>query len=51
MKKINVLLLPGDGVGPEVMQEAIKVINIFNDNNLSEISYDYADIGLSLIHI
>ena len=30
MKKTNVLLLPGDGVGPEIMQEAIKIIDIFN---------------------
>ena len=45
MKKNNVLLLPGDGVGPEIMQEAIKIIDIFNSKNMSEIVYDYADIG------
>ena len=45
MKKTNVLLLPGDGVGPEIMQEAIKIIDIFNSKNMSEIVYDYADIG------
>ena len=31
MSKTNILLLPGDGVGPEIMQEATKVINLLND--------------------
>ncbi|MDG2159272.1 MAG: 3-isopropylmalate dehydrogenase [Gammaproteobacteria bacterium] len=45
MTKRNILLLPGDGVGPEIMAEAIKVIDIFNEVNLCDVSYDYADIG------
>jgi 3-isopropylmalate dehydrogenase len=45
MTKKNILLLPGDGVGPEIMSEAIKVIDVLNQANLSDISYDYADIG------
>ena len=45
MTKKNILLLPGDGVGPEIMLEAIKVIDVLNETNLSDISYDYADIG------
>ena len=30
-KKKNILVLPGDGIGPEVCNEAIKVINHLND--------------------
>ena len=45
MKQINVLLLPGDGVGPEIMHEATRVIETLNDYGLCNISHDYADIG------
>ena len=43
--KNNILLLPGDGVGPEVMTEAVKVIDLLNKIKLCDITYDYADIG------
>ena len=44
----KILILPGDGIGPEVMKEVDRVINWFNKEvNLSaEIEYE-----LSLIHI
>lgn len=29
-KTFNILVLPGDGIGPEVMAEAIKVLQVFN---------------------
>jgi 3-isopropylmalate dehydrogenase len=29
-KTYNILLLPGDGIGPEVMAEAVKVLNVFS---------------------
>ena len=45
MSKTNILLLPGDGVGPEIMQEATKVINLLNDLELCDITYNSADIG------
>tara|TARA_B100001564_G_scaffold153467_1_gene128861 strand:- start:184 stop:1266 length:1083 start_codon:yes stop_codon:yes gene_type:complete len=45
MSKTNLLLLPGDGVGPEIMDEAIKVIEFLNNVGLSDISFDSADIG------
>ena len=52
MNKTNLLLLPGDGVGPEIMTEATKVIDALNSSGLCNISIDYGDIGgLSLIHI
>ena len=34
MTKKNILLLPGDGVGPEIMSEAIKVIDVFNTKQI-----------------
>ena len=45
MNKTNLLLLPGDGVGPEIMTEATKVIDALNSAGLCNISIDYADIG------
>ena len=30
IKKRKILLLPGDGIGPEVMTEVEKIINWFN---------------------
>lgn len=32
-KQRKILLLPGDGVGPEVVGETKKVINWFNEKN------------------
>ncbi len=43
MKKIA--LLPGDGIGPEVMAEAIKVLNKIEEKFSIELSYENADVG------
>lgn len=43
MKKIAVL--PGDGIGPEVMQEAIKVLNAVRAKYDFEFTYQEADVG------
>ncbi|TKB26626.1 3-isopropylmalate dehydrogenase [Desulfopila sp. IMCC35006] len=43
MKKIAVLA--GDGIGPEVMQEAVKVLDVAQKKFTFELSYDYADVG------
>jgi 3-isopropylmalate dehydrogenase len=43
MKKV--LLLPGDGIGPEVCMQAQKIINWFNDNLGADIETDKALIG------
>ena len=32
-KKLNVAVLPGDGIGPEVVGEAVKVLQAFSDAN------------------
>ena len=39
MDKSSLLILPGDGIGKEIVAQAIKVINSLNDNN---------DMGMSL---
>lgn len=43
MKKIAVL--PGDGIGPEVMAEAIKVLDAAQKKFGFELSYEFADVG------
>lgn len=43
MKKIAVL--PGDGIGPEVMDEAIKVLDAAQKKFGFELAYEFADVG------
>ena len=43
MKKIAVLA--GDGIGPEVMKEAIKVLDVAQKKFSFELTYEYADVG------
>ncbi|MGH1426501.1 MAG: 3-isopropylmalate dehydrogenase [Arenicella sp.] len=41
----KVLLLPGDGIGPEVVAEAVKVLEYLTANHGLDIDLEYADIG------
>ena len=41
----NVLILPGDGIGPEVAAEAVKILEHLRANHNLDIEIDYADIG------
>ena len=43
--KNNILLLPGDGVGPEIMNEAVKLLNYISEKKICDIHYEQADIG------
>lgn len=43
MKKIAIL--SGDGIGPEVMQEAIKVLDAVQQKYPLQLEYEYADVG------
>ena len=43
MKKIAIL--PGDGIGPEVMKEAVKVLKVAQNRFSLEFEYDSADVG------
>ncbi len=44
MKK-NIAVLPGDGIGPEVMAEAVKVLDAAQKKFSFELAYHYADVG------
>lgn len=43
MKKIAVL--PGDGIGPEVMAEAVKVLDALKSKCTLDLQYEFADVG------
>jgi len=43
VKKIAVL--PGDGIGPEIMDEALKVLDKISEIYNTEFSYTFADVG------
>jgi len=43
--KKKIALLPGDGIGPEVVKEAVKVLNIISDKFAIEFDFEYADVG------
>ena len=43
MKKIAVL--PGDGIGPEVMEQAVRILKKAGDLFGYEFEYEFADIG------
>jgi len=45
MAKKNILLLAGDGIGPEIMTEAKKVIHWFNENKKLEIECSEELVG------
>ena len=45
VKKRKILLLPGDGVGPEVVAEVRKIINWFNKKKLLDFKIDQDLIG------
>ncbi len=46
MKKLKkIAVLPGDGIGPEVIAQAVKVIEALNDKEDLKIELTYADIG------
>ena len=40
VKKRKILLLPGDGIGPEVIGEVKKIINWFNDKKSLDFEID-----------
>jgi len=41
----NIAVLPGDGIGPEVMQEALKVLDKITEKFGHTFNYTYADVG------
>ena len=45
MKNYNIAVLPGDGIGPEVMAEAIKVLDAAAKKENITFNYTHADVG------
>ncbi len=43
--KKRIALLPGDGIGPEVMKEAVKVLDAAGEKFGFTLVYDHADVG------
>ncbi len=41
----KIAILPGDGIGPEVMDEAVKVLNAVSKRTGLELDFQYADVG------
>ena len=45
VKKRKILLLPGDGIGPEVIAEVKKIINWLNENRSLDFEIDEDLVG------
>ena len=45
MKNYNICLLPGDGIGPEIIAEAIKVLDAVGQKYDTSFTYTEALIG------
>lgn len=41
----KIAILPGDGIGPEVMKEAVKVLDAVKQKFRCELEYEFADVG------
>ena len=41
----NILILPGDGIGPEIMAEAVKVLELASDKFGLGVELEYDDLG------
>ena len=44
-KSYNIAVLAGDGIGPEVMKEAVKVLDAVSAEYKFALNYTYADVG------
>lgn len=49
MKQFNIAVLPGDGIGPEVVEQAIKVLSVIEAQEQVKFNYKYGRIGGSAI--
>ena len=45
MKNYNIVVLKGDGIGPEIVDEALKVLDAAGEKYGFKFSYDYQLIG------
>jgi 3-isopropylmalate dehydrogenase len=44
-QEYNIAVLPGDGIGPEVMAAAVKVLDAVQDKYDFKLNYTFADVG------
>jgi len=51
MKKTNIAVIPGDGIGPEVIEQGIKVLNAVAERFKHRFEYCYADMGACAIDL
>ncbi|MDG0969636.1 MAG: 3-isopropylmalate dehydrogenase [Porticoccaceae bacterium] len=51
MTSRNVLVLPGDNIGPEIIEEAVKVLQRANELFDLNVSLDYAELGGAAIDL
>ena len=47
--KMNIAVLPGDGIGPEIIEQALNVTKAVCEKFGHELSYTYAECGASAI--
>ncbi|MBD3376351.1 3-isopropylmalate dehydrogenase [candidate division KSB1 bacterium] len=43
--QLKIAVLPGDGIGPEVVSEAVKVLKCISEIRSIDLLFDYADVG------
>lgn len=51
MKKYNICVIKGDGIGPEIVDEAIKVLDSVSEKFEFELNYEYALLGGEAIDV
>ena len=47
--KLNIAVLPGDGIGPEIIEQALRVVKIVSAKFKHELTYEYALMGADAI--
>ena len=47
--KLNIAVLPGDGIGPEIIEQALRVVKIISAKFKHELTYEYALMGADAI--
>lgn len=47
MKQYKITLLKGDGIGPEIVDEAVKVLNKTAEKRGFSVAYEEAELGAS----
>lgn len=51
MKSYNICVIKGDGIGPEIVDEAVKVLDVVSNKFNFELNYEYALMGGAAIDV